>query len=47
LFVYSPNTPFDVTEAGHPKGYTKFKAYAILNHAGDMSAAARALRGVA
>ncbi|MGO9154342.1 bifunctional DNA primase/polymerase [Mycobacterium sp.] len=46
LFVYSPNTPFDVTEASQPKGYTKFRAYAVLNHNGDMKAAARALRGV-
>ncbi len=44
LFVYSPNTPFDVTEGGSPKGYTKFRAFAVLNHDGDMSAAARALR---
>jgi hypothetical protein len=43
LFVYSPNTPFDVTQSGNPKGYTKFRAYAVLNHAGDMSAAARAI----
>ena len=43
LFVYSPNTPFDVTEAAQPKGYTKFRAYAVLNHRGDMKAAARAL----
>jgi Bifunctional DNA primase/polymerase, N-terminal len=41
LFVYSPNTPFDVTEGGNPKGYTKFRAHAVLNHGGDMSAAAR------
>ena len=47
LFVYSPNTPFDVTEASNPKGYTKFRAYAVLNHDGDLSAAARSLRGVA
>ncbi len=47
LFVYSPNTPFDVTEGGSPKGYTRFRAYAVLNHDGDLSAAARALRGVA
>ena len=47
LFVYSPNTPFDVTSAGNRHGYTKFKAYAVLNHNGDMSTAARALRGVA
>jgi Bifunctional DNA primase/polymerase, N-terminal len=43
LFVYSPNTPFDVTEDGNPKGYTKFRAYAVLNFGGDMSAAAREL----
>lgn len=47
LFVYSSNTPFDVTEAGNARGYTKFKAYAVLNHDGDMSAAARALMAVA
>jgi hypothetical protein len=45
LFVYSPNTPFDVTESGSPAGVTKFKAYSILNHGGDLSAAARALKG--
>lgn len=47
LFVYSPNTPFEVTEPGNTHGYTKFRAYAVLNHDGDMSAAARTLRGVA
>jgi hypothetical protein len=45
LFVYSPNTQFDVTEPGNACGYTKFRAYAVLDHNGDMSAAARALRG--
>lgn len=47
LFVYSPNTAFDPTEAGNPRGYTKFRAYAVLDHGGDMRAAARALQGVA
>jgi hypothetical protein len=47
LFVYSTNTPFDVTESGDPHGYTKFRAQAVLNHAGDMSAAARAIAGKA
>ena len=42
LFVYSPNTPFDVTEDGDPHGYTRFRAYATLEHSGDLSAAARA-----
>jgi hypothetical protein len=45
LFVYSPNTPFEVTESSQPKGYTKFRAYAVLEHGGDMKAAARALKG--
>ncbi|MBX7434165.1 bifunctional DNA primase/polymerase [Mycobacterium sp. Y57] len=43
LFVYSPNTPFDVTEAAAPRGYTRFRAHAVLNHAGDLKAAARAI----
>jgi hypothetical protein len=43
LFVWSTNTPFDVTTPGDPHGYTKFRAYALLNHGGDMRAAARAL----
>jgi hypothetical protein len=44
LFVYSPNTPFTVTTPGDPHGYTRFRAYAVLEHGGDLSAAARALR---
>lgn len=43
LFIFSPNTPFDITEGGNPHGYTKFRAYAILEHDGDLKAAARAL----
>ena len=46
LFVYSPNTPFDITEQDHPRGYTKFRAYAVLNHRGDLAAATRALKEV-
>jgi hypothetical protein len=45
LFVYSSNTAFDITVPDDPHGYTKFRAYALLNHAGNMSAAARALTG--
>jgi hypothetical protein len=37
LFVYSPNTPFTVTEDGRPAGYTKFRAAAILRGYGDTS----------
>lgn len=44
LFVYSTNTPFEVTEYGCPNGYTKFRAYAVLNHAGNLSVAAQAVR---
>lgn len=43
LFVYSPNTPFDVTEASNPRGYTRFRAFAVLNHNCDLRAAARAI----
>jgi hypothetical protein len=46
LYVYSTSTVFDVTEAGKPKGYSKFHAYAVLNYGGDMKTAARALKGV-
>ena len=45
LFVYTPNTVFDVTEPGHPRGYTKFRAYSLLNHDGNLPAAVRALAG--
>lgn len=41
LFIYSPNTPFDVTEPGDVHGYTRFRAWAVLNHRGDLRAAAR------
>jgi hypothetical protein len=43
LFVWSTNTPFEASEAGSAHGYTKFRAYAVLNHCGDMSAAAKNL----
>lgn len=45
LFVYSTNTPFEVTSAGDAFGYTKFRAYAVLEHAGDLSAAWKHLGG--
>jgi hypothetical protein len=43
LFVYSTGTPFEVTEPGNPHGYSKFRAYAVLEHRGDLRAAAKAL----
>jgi hypothetical protein len=46
LFVYSPNTPLDITEPGRPHGYTRFRAWAVLAHFGDLSTAARAARGL-
>ncbi|MGH3499768.1 MAG: bifunctional DNA primase/polymerase [Nocardioidaceae bacterium] len=47
LFIYSTNTPFEPTEAGDPHGYTRFRAFAVLNHGGDLGAAARHLLGKA
>jgi hypothetical protein len=47
LFVYSTGTPFEVTCDGTARGYTRFRAFAVLHHRGDLSAAARALRGAA
>ena len=44
LFVFTTSTALPVTEPGSPHGLTKFRAYALLDHGGDMSAAARALR---
>lgn len=41
--VERPNPQFVPTAAGNPHGYTKFRAYAALNHNGDLRAAARAL----
>lgn len=43
LFVWSSNTPLDQSTAGDPRGYTKFRAYAVLNFHGDLSAAAKHL----
>jgi hypothetical protein len=47
LFVYSTNTPFEVTSSSDPHGYTRFRAYAQLNFNGDLSAAAKSLRKAA
>lgn len=44
LFVYTPNTPFEVTAPGDIHGYTPFRAYATLHHGGDASKAASAAR---
>lgn len=45
LFVHSTSTEFDVTYPGDPHGYTKFRAYSVLNFGGNMSAAAKTLVG--
>lgn len=42
-FIHTPNTEFDETTPGDPHGYTRFRAYAVLEHDGDMTAAARAV----
>lgn len=47
FFCYSQSfAPFAnyITEAGAPRGLTKFRAFALLNFAGDLSAAAKQLR---
>jgi hypothetical protein len=44
LFVYTTNTPFEPTEANSAHGYTRFRAWAVLNHAGDLAEATRQLR---
>ncbi len=46
LFVYSTNTAFQPTGAGDPHGYTKFRAWGVLNYGGDLRAAARAARAL-
>lgn len=44
LFVYTPNTDFEQTEEGDSRGYTRFRAWATLEHDGKMSVAASAAR---
>ena len=44
LFVYSQATPFEPTEAGAPHGYSRSRADAVLEHRGDLRAAARTLQ---
>ena len=44
LFVYSDRTPFTVTLPSTPAGYTRFAAYAQLEHRGDQTDAARTIR---
>jgi hypothetical protein len=46
LFVYSPNTHFEPTGPDDKNGYTKFRAWAVLEHNGDLSAAAGAARSM-
>lgn len=43
LYVYSPNTPFQPTEAGAARGYSRFDAFTELEHNGDHRAAARVI----
>jgi hypothetical protein len=43
LIVFSTSTAFVATTTDAKQGYTKFAAYALLNHGGDFAAAARDL----
>jgi hypothetical protein len=47
LFNYSPNAGLPVVGEGGKNGLTRFRAFALLNHGGDLSAAAQALKGAA
>jgi hypothetical protein len=44
LFVYSPNTAFDPTSPGDVHGYTLARAWAVLEHGGNLTAAAKTAR---
>jgi|DEB0MinimDraft_3_1074331.scaffolds.fasta_scaffold04975_4 hypothetical protein len=44
LFVYTPNTDLEQTEEGSPSGHTRFRAWAVLEHDGDLKRAARSAR---
>jgi hypothetical protein len=44
LFVYSPNTPFPVTDVGDPHGITLFSALVTLDYDGDMQRCLDAMR---
>lgn len=45
LHVFSPNTPFEPSQGRNSgTGYTKFRAFAVLNFAGDMTRAAIVLQ---
>lgn len=44
LFIHSTATAFEPTSPGDPRGHTPFRAYAILEHHGNLSEAARAVR---
>ena len=46
LFVYSPTPGLPVTETDRPQGLTKFRAYALLHHNGDLTAATHAIRAM-
>jgi hypothetical protein len=46
LFVYSPTPGLPVTETNDPNGLTKFRAEALINYGGDMSAAAKDIRDI-
>ena len=46
LYVYSPNTPFEVTSPGDPHGYDAFDAWRTLERLGSRSEASRVALGL-
>jgi hypothetical protein len=44
LYCWSPNTPFEPSASGEPRGYSKAEALAVLDHGGDVRALVAAVR---
>jgi hypothetical protein len=44
LYVWSVNTVFDPSAPGHPRGYSRAEALAVLDHSGDVRALVAAVR---
>lgn len=44
LYVWSPNTPFQPSGPGEPRGYSRAEALAVLDHGGDLRTLVAAVR---
>jgi hypothetical protein len=44
LYCWSPNTPFEASAPGAPRGYSRAEALATLDHQGDLAALVAAVR---